>query len=327
MQGRAGGGRPRLLQRRVFPASRALQALSRAHGRPSTSASWRQALKEGLSGCHSMTPAVGRRGSRSGVLPVRPHTVAAPTPSPAVAAVLRVAVRPHPRRNWIGPAVGLAVGVLVGRLVPGALQHQGGGIGVEGVVLVAAGVVVAARVLLRGRAKPPLRAPAAPVPVVRDPAPPETDLDRGVRDIRRTDRGFDAARFAGYAGMMFRDVQSARMARDVAVLRDRLTPAMHVELEARCNRLRTNGQRVSFAGVDVSPEVTEAWQDSEQDYVTAYLAGSMLSHTIDGTTGKVVKGSPTIPTPVEAFLTFTRPAGLNFWRLSIIQDECPRLRP
>jgi predicted lipid-binding transport protein (Tim44 family) len=87
--------------------------------------------------------------------------------------------------------------------------------------------------------------------------------------------------------------------------------------------LRTGGRSVRFAAVDVSSEVTEAWQDGTRDYVTAYVAGSMLSHTVDDATGKAVDGSPATPTPVEAFLTFTRPAGLNFWMLSVIQGEGP----
>jgi predicted lipid-binding transport protein (Tim44 family) len=121
--------------------------------------------------------------------------------------------------------------------------------------------------------------------------------------------------------MTFRDVQSARMARDAGGLRDRLTRAMYVELEASCDRLRTSGRSARYAAVEVSSEVTEAWQDDNRDYVTAYVGGSMLSHTVDDATGKVVGGLPATPTPVEAFLTFTRPAGLNFWMLSIIQGE------
>ena len=62
-------------------------------------------------------------------------------------------------------------------------------------------------------------------------------LDQGIGEIRRTDRGFDATRFAGYAAMMFREVQSAGMARDASALRDRVTPAMYVELEARGERI------------------------------------------------------------------------------------------
>jgi predicted lipid-binding transport protein (Tim44 family) len=111
------------------------------------------------------------------------------------------------------------------------------------------------------------------------------------------------------------------MARDAGARRDRVTPAMRVELEGRCDRLRANGRSVRVAEVEVSAEVTEAWQDGDRDYVTAYVAGSMHSHTLDDATGQVVNGSPAMLVPVAAFLTFTRPAGLNFWMLSLVQEE------
>jgi predicted lipid-binding transport protein (Tim44 family) len=207
----------------------------------------------------------------------------------------------------------------VGRLLPDALQRPESGIGVEGILLVAGGMIAGLCVLLRRRARARRRDPVAPAAVVRDPAIPETELDRGVRDIRRTDRGFDPVRFAGYAAMMLRDVHGARVARNAGALRDRLTPAMYVELEGCCDRLRTSGRSARVAEMEVRSEVTEAWQEDQRDYVTAYVGGSMLSHTVDDVTGKVVDGSPATPTPIEAFLTFTRPAGLNFWMLSIIQ--------
>jgi predicted lipid-binding transport protein (Tim44 family) len=122
--------------------------------------------------------------------------------------------------------------------------------------------------------------------------------------------------------MMFRDVQRAGVAGDAGALRDRVTPAMLVELEARCHRLRVIGRSVRVTEVEVTAEVTEVWQDGDRDYVTAYVAGSMRSHTVDDATGQVVDGVLPLPVPVAAFLTFTRPAGLNFWMLSVIQEEC-----
>lgn len=228
-------------------------------------------------------------------------------------------------RDWIRLVVGLAAGLLLGRLALGALRHGPTWVGFEEIVVAVAGTVAAAWLLLRRPARARRPAPVETSPAAwAEPSPVRlTDLERGVEDVRRTDHGFDAARFAGYAGMTFRDVQHAQMARDAGGLRDRLTPAMYVELQARCDRLRTGGRSVRFAAVDVSSEVTEAWQDGTRDYVTAYVAGSMLSHTVDDATGKAVDGSPATPTPVEAFLTFTRPAGLNFWMLSVIQGEGP----
>jgi predicted lipid-binding transport protein (Tim44 family) len=237
-----------------------------------------------------------------------------------------VVVRPSWRRDWLGPIVGLGVGLVAGRLVSDLLQGRGSGLGIHALVLVVAGVVATAWIVLRGATRPRTPAPvttvpAVPVAAVQEPAAAETELERGVRQIRRTDRGFDPARFAGYAGTTLRDVLSARTARTADPLRDRLTPAMYAELQARDDRLRADGRSARFAGVDVDPEVTEAWQEGERDYVTACVTGSMLSHTIDDATGAVVAGSPTIATPVRAFLTFTRPAGLNFWMLSVIQEE------
>lgn len=227
-----------------------------------------------------------------------------------------------PDRAWMAPVAGLAAGGLLARLLFGELHHQASGIGVGELMLASGVVLLVVGLVLRRRAKPPRLAavPVVPPPRQAEPPPvPPVDLDRGVHAIRRADRGFDPARFAGYAAMMFRDVEGARMARDAGRLRDRLTPEMYAELLAFCDGLRTAGRSVRFDEVDVRAETTEAWQDGDRDYVTAYVAGSMLSHTLEDATAHVVEGSRTKPTAVGAFLTFTRPAGLNFWMLSIIQ--------
>lgn len=244
-----------------------------------------------------------------------------PPPSPPIAIALPAAPRPHPGRDWIGPIAGLAAGFLLGHLVLAAIRQEPIGAGFGAVLLPVVGTVAAVWFLLRRRTTFGWLAPEVVAPPTQEPPSPvgDTDLDQGVRDICRTDRGFDAARFAGYAAMMFRDVQSAGMARDASALRDRVTPAMYVELEARGDHLRTSGRSARVAVVEVTAEVTEAWQDCNRDYLTAYVAGSMQGHTVDDATGQVVEGSPALPVPVEAFLTFTRPAGLNFWMLSLIQ--------
>jgi predicted lipid-binding transport protein (Tim44 family) len=218
----------------------------------------------------------------------------------------------------------LAIAFLLGPLLLDALRQDPIGAGLGRVVLQGAGIFVAVWLLGRRWARPRRQAlVAAPALPPEQQAPPArcADLDQGVQAIRRTDRGFDAARFAGYGAMMFRDVQRAGVARDAGALRDRVTPAMYVELEARCHRLRASGRSACVAEMEVTSEVIEAWQDGTRDYVTAYIAGSMRSHTVDDATGQVVDGSPVRPAPVEAFLTFTRPAGLNFWMLSVIQAD------
>jgi predicted lipid-binding transport protein (Tim44 family) len=226
-----------------------------------------------------------------------------------------------PDRAWMAPVAGLVAGGLLARVLFGELHPPAGSIGVVELMLVTAVVLLVVGLVLRRRAQAPRMAAVAIVspPRAEPPPAPPLDLDRGVHAIRRADRGFDPARFASYAAMMFRDVAGARMARDAGRLRDRLTPEMYVELLAFCDGLRTAGRSVRFDEVDVHAETTEAWQDGDRDYLTAYVAGSMLSHTLEDATGHVADGSRTKPAAVEAFLTFTRPAGLNFWMLSIIQ--------
>jgi predicted lipid-binding transport protein (Tim44 family) len=273
-----------------------------------------------------MTPAAGRRGSRSASHPVRPASRVAVTlepRAPAVAAAWPPPAPPPTPRAWRAAWLGLAAGILLGDLVLATIRHGPTGVGHEAFALGVAGIVGVAWIVRSrwARPRPPVLLEALSVAVTpAEPPPvPLTDLAKGIGDICRMDRGFDAARFAGYAAMTFRDVQHARMALDAGALRNRLVPAMNVELEASCESLRAPGRRVRVADVDVTAEVTEAWQDGNRDYVTAYVAGSMLVDTVDDVAGPAADGSPVTPTPVEAFLTFTRPSGLNFWMLSLIQ--------
>jgi len=96
---------------------------------------------------------------------------------------------------------------------------------------------------------------------------------------------------------------------------------MYGELQVRCDRLRTARQLDRIDRIEIRAEITEAWQESDQDYVTAYIGGSMIHYTVDEVTDGLVNGSRAIAKDVEEFWTFTRPAGLNFWMLSGIQTS------
>jgi predicted lipid-binding transport protein (Tim44 family) len=211
---------------------------------------------------------------------------------------------------------GSAAGSLIG------VAFFGASWGLLDLVIINTGIVLLATFLLRRRAAPaqPMQA-ALRVPRGLEAPLVESSLDRGVREIRQTDAKFDPARLAGYTGMVFRDVQIAWMTRDIDSLRDRLSPEMYGELQARCGQLRQARQLNRIDGIEIRAEITEAWQESDQDYVTACIAGSMVDYIVDEVTGGVVNGSSAIPKDVEEFWTFTRPAGLNFWMLSAIQTS------
>jgi len=99
--------------------------------------------------------------------------------------------------------------------------------------------------------------------------------------------------------MTFRDAERARVAGDADSLRGRVTAEMYAELRAFCEESRTTGRSVRIDELDVDAEVTEAWQDGDQDYVTACVAGT--THTIGDATGPVVSGlSPAIGSPATS---------------------------
>lgn len=264
---------------------------------------------------------LGSRGLRSHSTPARP--VPEPPEPPPASVSVPTPLAAHRHGGWMGTLVGMAAGALIG----GALfVGLGDGLGGKGLdlphrLVLGAGIVYFITLFRRRRAA---LAPSGDVvarPTVADHPGDDSGLDRGVRDIRRTDAKFDPARFAGYAGMVFRATHTAWMSRDVGALRDQVTPEMYGELQAQCDGLRSTRRSNHVDRIEIQAEITEAWQESGRDYVTAYIDGSLLDYTLDEATDALVDGSRTIVKAVEEFWTFTRPAGLNPWMLSAIQTS------
>jgi predicted lipid-binding transport protein (Tim44 family) len=280
---------------------------------------------------------LGSRGLRSDSAPTRPVGARPESPPPPLmvpmAPPLMVSKAPPGRcvRAWIGPLTGVALGWLIASSLAGGfgLERQGLGPLLQQ-VLVGAAIVVFLRILRRRRAARAQPAPktlatpsvaAKPAPLAAPSEHPGSDssLDQGLRDIRRADPKFDPARFIGYIEMVFRSIHNARISRDVGSLRDSVTPQLYGELRAQAKRLQSLGHASHVEQIEIQAVVTEAWHENGQDYVTAYIDGSMLDHTVDEVTGALVEGSNTVPKAVDAFLTFTRATGLNPWMLSAIQ--------
>jgi predicted lipid-binding transport protein (Tim44 family) len=268
----------------------------------------------------------GGRGSRSSSAGVRR---APDRPKPERVHAIAPAAVPARSRLSLGTLAGLAGGGLIaGSLFGGFGFDQGISLGFLHLLL---GASVALLIVLRRlQAMParPRRTPSSVSTGVDAPghrAPAEdnpggsSSLDHGVLDIRRTDPGFDPTRFAGYTGMFFREAQAAWAAQDIPAVRERVTPEMYVELQAQSSRLRKIGQADRVERIEITAEITEAWQESGRDYATAYIDGSIVDYTVDEVTHHLVDGSRTLPKDIEQFWTFTRPAGLNFWMLSAIR--------
>jgi predicted lipid-binding transport protein (Tim44 family) len=65
-------------------------------------------------------------------------------------------------------------------------------------------------------------------------------------------------------------------------------------------------------------DLTEAWQETGQDFATVYFYANCLDYDVSETNNEVVRGSKTEPTKFEEFWTFTRSAGNGPWKLSAI---------
>lgn len=280
----------------------------------------------------------GNRGSRSYSAPARPAPATPANPATPSRGIAQPTQQPAPQRpgflgSLMGGIAGFALGGLLGSLLFGG--GFGGGIGLLEILLVVAGVFLLMRVM-RGRHSAPEPAYAgagggasayggsdqggSSGGAVAVATPPEVaDRDRGIEHIRQMDPGFEPEAFAGWARTAFTDVQAAITCRDMSALAARLTPQEYARLQAQCDRLRGARQTNWVEQIRINrADVTEAWQESGQDWVTVYFAVSLVDYTVDDASGSLVDGSRT-PQDIEEYWTFTRPVGPNPWRLSAIQ--------
>lgn len=292
----------------------------------------------------------GSRGSRSFSSPARPSPASPTTPSspsrsmsqPAAPASPMAPQRPSMFGGLMGGIAGFALGGLLGSMLFGGMGGLGGGgfggIGLMEILLIGGGIVLLIMFLRRRRAA------ESPAPAYAGaggqtsaygameqgggtstitpemPAAQGGDLDRGLDHIRSMDSAFDPGAVVDTARRMFQGVQQAVTMRDIAWVREHLGNEIYGVLQDQCDRLRTAKQtnrieKIEFGGADV----TEAWQESGQDFVTVKLTGSMLDYTVDDASGNVVDGSQTARASFDEYWTFTRPVGPNRWKLSAIQ--------
>src|SRR5262249_40064608 len=157
------------------------------------------------------------------------------------------------------------------------------------ILLIGGGILLLVSFMRRRAASPEPAYAGAGAPVSTYSSAPEStyapteassgvaDLGRGVGHIRQMDAGFDPASFAATARSTFLAVQEAVGRRDLASVRESLTPEMLTSLQSQCDSLRQARRTNRMARIDVRrAEVTEAWQESGQDFVTVYLAGELL---------------------------------------------------
>ncbi len=273
----------------------------------------------------------GSRGSRSYSAPSRPPSSSPSSPGQPAAPAYQ---QPAPSRpGWGGMLGGLVLGGLLGGLLFG---HAGaGGIGLLEIVIIGGLAWFAFSYMRRQQAAAPSgyatpggygSAPASRYEgaggtgTMEAPAGP-SDLERGLGHIRQMDPGFDPRAFAETAADVFFKVQGAWTARSMAGVSSLLTPEMATVLQRDCDRLRAERKVNRLENIAVREAlVTEAWQESGQDFVTVHFLASLLDYTTDESGAQVVEGSRTEPVKFEEYWTFARPVGPSAFRLSAIQQ-------
>ena len=239
----------------------------------------------------------------------------------------------------MGGIGGLLLGGLLGSMLFGGMGGMGsglfGGIGLMEIVIIGGLIYFAIAYMRRRQKAEPVQATAggysggsvwspgdrsAATATLEAPAVGD-DLGRGVSHIRQMDPAFDPATFADRASDLFFRVQAASMSRDIGSAREILTPEMYAEMQKEGDRLRAQRRVNRLDNIAVrSAEVTEAWQENGQDYVTVRFLANLLDYTVDEATGQIVEGSRTEPVKFEEYWTFARPVGSSPWKLTAIQQ-------
>ena len=271
----------------------------------------------------------GSRGSRSLSTPTRPSSPSTPSatsPPPSTSSSATPAqVPPSQTGGFMRSMMGGLAGGFLGSMLFGGMG--GGGLGGMLPILLLVGLGYLAYRFYKRRQEPrgwpsqvegttpgPHAAPAA----VTDTA--GEDRDKGLEYIRRMDPSFDPKVFGETASDAFFRLQGGWTRRDLSPVSGLLTDVMRATLQADADALKAQGRINRLENISVrNVEVTEAWQESGQDYVTVLFQANLLDYTTDEA-GKVLSGSDAVPVKFEEFWTFTRPVGPGAWRLSAIQQ-------
>lgn len=289
---------------------------------------------------------MGSRGSRSYSSPSRPS----PGPSQSYGSPARPT--PPPQQPYQQPAGGGFFRGMLGGLAGGFLGSLlfrslgfggfggmgGGGVGLFEIILLAVALFLVYRFMKRRReaamsdayyqsaetAAPGYQqsyGPSYGTAPTYDAPPASTDPEQGLRYIRQMDAYFDEQRFRDSCMDYFFKIQGAWTGRDVAPVRSLLTDEMYRSIQADVDKLKSEKKFNRLENIAVrSVDITEAWQEQGQDYITVLFYANLLDYVVDESSGQVVSGSKTDPVKFQEYWTFTRNVGSNPWQLSAINQ-------
>jgi predicted lipid-binding transport protein (Tim44 family) len=154
------------------------------------------------------------------------------------------------------------------------------------------------------------------------PAPETPTVDEpDFNSIRILDPSFRPDQFVKSAQDIFFKAQAGWSRNDPAGLTSLCRPELARAWEQELAELRARGQSNRIENIALrATEITEAWTEQGQDYVTVRFEANLFDYTVDEKSGAVVSGSKSEPVAFEEFWTFSRPVGPNPWKLTAVQQ-------
>ena len=164
---------------------------------------------------------------------------------------------------------------------------------------------------------PDIKSPVTPA--VEEAPASNNDID--YRSLTMMDRSFDPNQFLKTAQDTFFKVQGAWNKQDTAALRSLCGSELMQTWEQELNDLRARGHQNKMENIALrESEITEAWTENGQDFITVRLHANLLDYTVDQKNGNVVSGNNSDPIEFQEYWTFTRPVGPNPWKLTAVQQ-------
>lgn len=275
----------------------------------------------------------GSRGSRTYQAPTRPSQPGPSQPRREASPPPQQPgpVAPQPGGFMRGLAGGL-VGGLLGSLLFSSLAQAGwGGLGGSGIGLFEILLFAGLGYFIYRKFRSPALATGYgtmryqdTTDTIPNSAPAREDVAFKEPDfgtILMMDRSFDPSRFLKSAQDLFFKVQGAWNRQDAAALGSLCGSELMRTWQQELADLRARGQKNRMENIALgSSEISEAWTESGQDYITVRLQANLLDYIVDEKSGAVVGGSDTEPVEFEEFWTFSRPVGPNPWKLAAVQQ-------
>jgi predicted lipid-binding transport protein (Tim44 family) len=194
--------------------------------------------------------------------PTASGTTSTPTQQPAGAG------------KWLGPLTGLALGAGLAAL----FLHNGISGLLAGLLMI--GLIIAAAVyvarLVRGRtASAPMQYAGAGVNDSKEPTRIEPAFGgpapRSVAAMSRWPAGFDATEFVRHAKLNFVRMQATHDQKDLAAIRDFVTPELYPEIEADVRAVGDNNQQTEV--VTLNAEVLDVATEADLYVVSVRFSG------------------------------------------------------